>query len=1144
MNTKTIFVLLLIIGLLPIVNGQSKIALDEKEVMQQLPSNGSHKSKLIKSDDVKPQLFGGGQQLQPQAACSNMDFESGTTSGWTLTGDYKIVSTGNDVYGGFPRSCPGGKYSLKLGGDTTFLYPPTKCLLAPYCLPYRQIISTAQQNFAVSNSNALLTINYALVLLDFADHTNLDGGAVIIQVYDNNGNLITCATDSIYAIEGTSGLKLSPHAQDTNWTKIGFYPGDPAENELYKPWTPVTIDLRAYVGTNVTLKITNMWCVYNVDWCYCYIDCSCSPFQITHTTPSCSSPSVQICATPGLQAYSWKGPTGSGVTGDTTNCVFTNTPGIYTVQIQTSGTCPKPKLTDTIFAAGSTNVITAINPPAACVGQNVTLTVNSNHPYSYSWSPGSSTDSVFTLVSPGTGTTTYTVTGTDANGCTATTSVTVVVNPNPSVAPTSTPAKCGSSNGTTTANASKGTSPYSYSWSNGNTSAINSNLLAGTYTVSVSDKSGCGITASVTVLGGGGFVAIPTSADILCYGGSNGSASVAVTNGAPPYIYNWSNGQSSSSISGLSAGIYTCLVKDQSASCTDTIIVTLTQPAKLQVQATVNNISCNGVCDGKVNVVPNGATAPYTYAWSNSATLSSINAMCAGSYSLTLSDKNNCTLDTTVSITEPTALTLSKTATPTTCGKSNGSASVNTAGGTAPYFFSWNTSATTSALTNISSGTYLVTVKDGHGCQDTIQVVVPNVSPEVLSFGSPAKLACHGDENGSLTVTATGNGSPYTYSWSVGGTANTLTNLVAGIYTVSVTDKNGCVGIAVDSVTQPAPLLLSTAGQSICAGESATLTANVNGGTNPYTYLWSNNSNGSSLTDSPAKTAIYSVVITDANGCTTKQSDTIKVNSIPQAAFKGVNVCIGAPSVFTDSSNANGGIISSWQWNFGDGTNSILQNPNHIFTKTGTYTVSLSVSNGPCETSLTQVVTVYPAPQADFAANPQPATVDDPVITFTDLSKGGLSGWWDFGDYTDTTYATGKNPVHTYPGENVPDGETYIVKLSIVNQYGCLDSILKTVHIDPTWTFYAPDAFSPNGDGRNDLFYGTGIGITEKEMWIFDRWGLEIFHSTDLTAGWDGKVHGGASNELVQQDVYSWVIQVKEVFGRNHKYIGHVTVVK
>jgi gliding motility-associated-like protein len=120
----------------------------------------------------------------------------------------------------------------------------------------------------------------------------------------------------------------------------------------------------------------------------------------------------------------------------------------------------------------------------------------------------------------------------------------------------------------------------------------------------------------------------------------------------------------------------------------------------------------------------------------------------------------------------------------------------------------------------------------------------------------------------------------------------------------------------------------------------------------------------------------------------------------------------------------------------------------------------------------------------------------------------------------------------------------YCVNLQVTNLHGCKADTTKCLEIEPFFVIYVPNAFTPNGNGVNDYFTAKGVGILTYEMWIFDRWGMQIFHTTSMTPGWDGKVQNGASGEIAEEDTYVWLIQVTDVFHKDHKYIGRVTLIK
>jgi gliding motility-associated-like protein len=203
-----------------------------------------------------------------------------------------------------------------------------------------------------------------------------------------------------------------------------------------------------------------------------------------------------------------------------------------------------------------------------------------------------------------------------------------------------------------------------------------------------------------------------------------------------------------------------------------------------------------------------------------------------------------------------------------------------------------------------------------------------------------------------------------------------------------------------------------------------------------------------------------------------------------------------------------------------------------------------TTSNIGCVTTLVMpnMITVYPVPHASFSATPMVTTILSPTISFVDLSTGNPVAWqWNFGDPSTTADTSSlQNTSYTYSAEY---GDSYPVNLVVTNQFGCVDDTTVTVIVEPDFAFFIPNAFTPNGDGINDGFFGKGYGITKYELWIFDRWGNLIFTTTDINQAWDGTVQG-ASGDIVQIDVYVWKVALTDVFDKKHKYIGHVSVIK
>ena len=249
---------------------------------------------------------------------------------------------------------------------------------------------------------------------------------------------------------------------------------------------------------------------------------------------------------------------------------------------------------------------------------------------------------------------------------------------------------------------------------------------------------------------------------------------------------------------------------------------------------------------------------------------------------------------------------------------------------------------------------------------------------------------------------------------------------------------------------------------------------------------------------------------------------------------------------FNDNSTP---IITNWLWNFGDVSSaqnnfSAIQNPTHQFINPGTYSISLTVtSSDGCVNSKTNqnMIQVYPNPVAQFTFDPQQATITNPEIQFQDHSTYSSYWSWNFGDsisINDNTSSI-QNPYHDYTNPG-----TYDITLIVTTSHGCMDSVTHHVIISPEFTFYAPNAFTPDGDGLNDYFFpkGEGWDFNNYQLFIYDRWGEQIFSTNDPKKYWDGRANGGS--EIAQEGVYVWVVTVKDIYGKPHSFNGRVTLVR
>ncbi len=381
---------------------------------------------------------------------------------------------------------------------------------------------------------------------------------------------------------------------------------------------------------------------------------------------------------------------------------------------------------------------------------------------------------------------------------------------------------------------------------------------------------------------------------------------------------------------------------------TQTAIVTV-DPAMVTTIASTD-LLCNGDANGTASVTANG-TNPINYTWSNGGNTASVNMLNGGMYMVTVTDDNNCVNVETVNINEPTLIAVTGTTTSSNCGMNNGTIMVSATGGTPGYQYLWNTGQTTPMLSGLTSGMYTISVTDNNGCTVVSSFTITGMSITVTAMDE----TCAGSNNGTATATSNNGTGPFTYLWNDGQTTGTASGLAPGTYTVMITDANGCVGTESTTIVAGQVAVLSTTTTDVSCGliDDGTAVATLSGGVQPITYTWSNGTVSQGVAGLNIGT--YTVTATDALGCTATGSVTINdpnINADVMPSQVVINLAVNPTVQFTDNSVG----ATSWMWDFGDGTTSTMQNPSHTYTAIGTYTVTVTVSNGQC--SDTQVITI------------------------------------------------------------------------------------------------------------------------------------------------------------------------------------------
>ncbi|GIV28478.1 MAG: hypothetical protein KatS3mg027_2292 [Bacteroidia bacterium] len=528
----------------------------------------------------------------------------------------------------------------------------------------------------------------------------------------------------------------------------------------------------------------------------------------------------------------------------------------------------------------------------------------------------------------------------------------------------------------------------------------------------------------------------------------------------------------------------------------------------------------------------------------------------AGIYTISVSDANNCgPISTTVQINQPPALSITVTGTNVYLQRLQRRriATASVSGGVGGYTYTWSpTGGNNTTASNLFAGNYTIQVNDANGCPISANINITQPSAINLAV-TPNPTICFGNST-NISANANGGTPPYSYSWNPNITTTggpiTVNPTVTTNYQVSVNDANGCTGpSSVITVFVRPPLSATGFTANLCDGQSITLYPTITspGNNGPYTYIWSNGASSPSITVN-ANIALgtsntYSVIVDD--GCTNPSAIaefTIFIYPNPVISFSAdiTKGCVPVNVNFT--ANTNSVSVSSYTWDFGNGLTATGNPVATSYTAPGVYSPTLTAeSQYGCitQTVLTNYIQTYGYPTADFEADSWTVTPYDPLVNFINLSSGAVSYQWNFGDPLPAAYsipALKSNPSHEYLYSG-----TYTVALIAKNEYGCADYITKVIYVDKVFSLYIPDAFTPDGNGLNDVFQPKGIGIDESDykMLIFDRWGELVFESNNFQKGWDGSIKG--SEGKATQDVYVYKIYVRDLKGNRHEFVGHVT---
>jgi gliding motility-associated-like protein len=663
-------------------------------------------------------------------------------------------------------------------------------------------------------------------------------------------------------------------------------------------------------------------------------------------------------------------------------------------------------------------------------------------------------------------------------------------------------------------------------------------------------------TATVTIMFCGCQVTTVTT-DVSCFGACDGSVTATLngSSNAPPFNFRLYDAamvqlaaQNNGTFNNLCAGTYFVAGDDGSGTCGDTVQFIINEPLALTMNFSSNDASCNGVCDGDATAIIGGGTTPYNYNWSGGIGVGNgATNVCAGTYDLVVTDANGCTIDTIgFIITEPPAVTINLvTVVDEACfGDCSGSIDVDITGAT-QYTLNGGAPQGNGLFSNLCAGVYTVegTV---NGCPVDTTVTVGS-PPAVLLTVSNDTTICQGG-TADLTANASGGaGSPFNYVWDLPSNNQSIsvspTDTIT--YNVYAEDVNGCPSATLPVTVNVLDFIVLTAlsDQTICDGEATTISASATGGDGNHTFTWDNSlGTGTSFNVSPSTTTTYTVTVAD--GCETPDANasvTITVIPTPPVDFVADPPSGCSPIVVTFDPTTIIPAGSTCLWDFGNGnTSTVCGSTTNPYSIPGLYDVSLTVTTAEgCDSTMTyqQLIEVFPVPNAGFTYNPNDPTTWNPDVTFSNISTDADTYEWFIDD---SLFSTSPNPLHTFPSE-VPG--TYEVCLVASNNTGCSDTICGYIVVNDVFLIYVPNAFTPDGDGINDLFFPVlhSFDANAFEFFIFNRWGEKLFESDSPSLPWDGSYKG----ERVQDGVYVWRLIAKDAAtGEKKEFIGHVTLIR
>ncbi len=673
------------------------------------------------------------------------------------------------------------------------------------------------------------------------------------------------------------------------------------------------------------------------------------------------------------------------------------------------------------------------------------------------------------------------------------------------------------------------------------------------------------------------FYQIPTSeftiTDINCF---DDETTVAYTGNASltaNYIWDYDNavtnpsGNGPHNIKWNNSGVHTISLSVEENGClSEPLSRSITYPEELILTVSHEDIACSDDLSSISFDISGGtpSTTGYSYTWT--PVINDFINVPAGNYTIVANDANACSVENSFSITVPNPMIYSEEHINLSCyNYNNGEININIQGGTQPYSYAWsNGNGFTSSLedlSDLSSGEYFLTLTDNNGCKlhDNISLTQPDeLVLEIETTNSTICIDGSADINASTTGgTPFNNFSDYNYLWNTNDTQEQITAspTTEQLYTVAVTDANGCVKENDITINVYGPLELEvTAQEEACFGDEITVEINYGGGNNgPYTL---STGTGQFITEpyifNPENIGLNNYTITINDLCSTPPISSafeIDIKALPSgeiiSADNKKEGCVPYNVEFK-TIPTNNQVFTEYNWDFGDyiNNNSHISSPIHSFETPGTYDISVEVvSDNKCKSIITNdnYITAHPNPEANFIPHNSVMKDVNPLVYFENTSLLNDINYWDFGDENESNTSS-LDHLYAKLGK-------YNVTLKVETINGCTDEKSTEVNIIEQCTFYAPTCFTPGSSDINYKFYvfGKCIDPDHFKMIIFDRWGEAVFETdryskgNPILHGWDGRIKKG---EYGETGVYKWFVEYFDKNNARHTESGNIVIIK